>query len=57
MKLSSHVSKADLLEVAWVLASLCNDGGCDDETRTLHRLVEELFKETSQKILDEDVPA
>ena len=37
------VSKADLLEAAWELASLCNDGdGCDDVPATLAKLVETL---------------
>jgi hypothetical protein len=38
-----NVSKADLLEAAWHLASICNEAGsCDDETSTYLRLVEEL---------------
>jgi hypothetical protein len=37
------VSKADLLEAAWELASLANDGdGCDDEAATMRKLVETL---------------
>jgi hypothetical protein len=35
------VSKSDLMEVAWDLASLCNDGnGCDDDDATRRKLVE-----------------
>ena len=38
-----HVSKADLLEAAWHLASLANDAGsCDDDGSTLRRLCDEL---------------
>jgi hypothetical protein len=38
-----EVSKADLLEVAWELASLCNDGdGVDDVAATYRKLVETL---------------
>lgn len=41
--LDLDVSKADLLEAAWELASLCNDGeGCDDAPATLAKLVETL---------------
>ena len=37
------VSKADLLEAAWELASLCNDGeGADDTAATYRKLVETL---------------
>ncbi len=36
------VSKADLLEVAWSLAALAHDHGCDDAEATFARLVEEL---------------
>lgn len=40
--LGEVVSKADLLEAAWHLASLAHDGGVDDEAMTLLRLREEL---------------
>lgn len=41
--ISEAVSKADLLEAAWHLASLCNDAGSvDDDESTFKRLVEEL---------------
>lgn len=41
--LNDITSKADVLEAAWSLASLCNDGdGADDESATLRRLVEEV---------------
>ena len=41
--LAIDVSKADLLEAAWSLASLSNDGeGADDHAATLKRLHEEL---------------
>ena len=36
------VSKADLLEVAWSLAAIAHEGGCDDAESTLARLLEEL---------------
>ena len=37
------VSKADLMEVAWHLASLCNDAGsADDNASTRARLLAEL---------------
>lgn len=36
------VSKADLLEVAWSLAAISHEGGCDDAEATLARLLEEL---------------
>ena len=36
------ISKADLLEVAWSLASLAHEHGCEDGNATLSRLVEEL---------------
>lgn len=40
--LAENLSKADLLEMAWALASLCNQGeGCDDDAATLRRLHEE----------------
>lgn len=42
LALAEKVSKADLLEAAWSLASLCHEGGCDDDAGTLTRLVEEL---------------
>lgn len=41
-QLGEKVSKADLLEAAWWLAALACDGGVDDETSTLERLLEEL---------------
>jgi hypothetical protein len=42
-RLNEGVSKADLLEAAWHLASLCNEAGsCDDVASTLERLIEEL---------------
>jgi hypothetical protein len=38
-----EVSKADLLEAAWELASLCNEGeGADDIAATYRKLVETL---------------
>lgn len=38
--LSERVSKADLLEAAWYMASLSNEAGsCDDDESTLDRLV------------------
>lgn len=41
--LAGHVSKSDLLEVAWHLASLVNRAGsCEDDASTLERLIEEL---------------
>lgn len=41
--LGDCVSKADLLEAAWHLASLCNDSGsADDDASTFKRLVHEL---------------
>lgn len=41
--LRDHVSKADLLEAAWELASLCNDAGSvDDDASTLAKLLETL---------------
>lgn len=43
LTLAGHVSKTDLLEAAWSLASLCNDAGsADDNVSTLLRLVEEI---------------
>lgn len=37
------VSKAELLEVAWSLAALCNEAGsADDDASTFKRLVEEV---------------
>lgn len=42
LDLAERLSKADLLEMAWALASLCNQGeGCDDNAATLRRLYEE----------------
>lgn len=36
-----EVSKSDLMEVAWDLAALCNDGdGCDDHLATRAKLLE-----------------
>ena len=41
--ISDSVSKADLLEVAWHLASLCNEAGsADDNDSTRLRLIAEL---------------
>lgn len=40
--LHSMLSKSELMEAAWHLASLCNDTGCDDDEATFRRLVEEL---------------
>jgi hypothetical protein len=41
----SAATKADLLEAAWHLASLCNDAGsCDDTASTRTRLIEEINK-------------
>lgn len=40
--LGSAVSKADLLEAAWHLASLACEGGVDDAGATFARLLEEL---------------
>lgn len=41
--LGEVVSKADLLEAAWHLASLCNDSdSADDNEATFRRLVHEL---------------
>lgn len=41
--LDEYVSKADLLEIAYSLASLLNDAGsCDDEASTVARMLEEI---------------
>lgn len=43
LELFEHVSKAELLEVAWQLAGLANDAGsADDDASTRARLVEEI---------------
>lgn len=42
LRLAEDVSKADLLEAAWHLASLLNGSGCDDDRETLARLRMEL---------------
>jgi hypothetical protein len=37
-----QLSKSDLIEMVWALASIANDAGsCDDDDSTLRRLVEE----------------
>lgn len=42
-RIGERVSKADLLEAAYHLASLCGRGeGCDDESAAIARLIEEL---------------
>lgn len=41
-RLGGCVSKADLLEAAYHLASLCHDGGCDDEEANVARLKHEI---------------
>lgn len=41
--LAEDISKADLLEVSWYLASLCNDAGsADDDDATMRRLLDEI---------------
>lgn len=43
LALSWKVSKADLLEAAWSLASLCNEAGsAEDDESTFRRLLDEL---------------
>jgi hypothetical protein len=42
LRLGYHVSKADLLEAAWYLASVAHDKGCDDEGATYARLLQEI---------------
>lgn len=42
LRLAENVSKADLLEAAWHLASLLNGSDCDDDRETLIRLRFEL---------------
>jgi hypothetical protein len=41
-RLAEDVSKADLLEAAWHLASLASATGADDDAATLERLRQEL---------------
>lgn len=44
------LSKADLLEVAWHLASLVNDAGsCDDDESTLARILQEAHAVAGQQ--------
>lgn len=45
----AQLSKADLMEAAWHLASLCNETGCDDEEATLNSLVSELNTQRARR--------
>jgi hypothetical protein len=42
LRLGYHVSKADLLEAAWYLASIAHADGCDDDGATYVRLLDEI---------------